>query len=98
MQNLKFGTNSNPERSKTKCNVFSKKTVYARPLYILLNNGQLPWVNQVNHLGHVLQCDNSMRIDIARKRGVFIGKMNLLSVLDWAQPALAGQLGATQWQ
>ena len=78
MRNLKFGTNSNPEKSKTKCIVFSKKTVHAQPLNILLNNDQLPWVNQVNHLGHVLQCDNSMRIDIAKKRGVFIGKMNSL--------------------
>ena len=78
-RNLKFGTNTNPEKSKTKCVVFSKKSVrVAQPLNISLNGNQLPWVHQVNHLGHVLQSDNSMRIDIARKRGIFIGKINSL--------------------
>ena len=66
-----------PEKSRTKCIVFSKKKKDLRNIGpILLNGDPLPWVHQVNHLGHVLQSDNSMQIDISRKRGIFIGKMN----------------------
>ena len=49
-----------------------------QPKNILLNGDQLPWVTQVKHLGHMLQTDNSMKIDIAQKRGAFIGKINSL--------------------
>ena len=38
----------------------------------------LPWVNQVKHLGNLLQSDNSMATDIAQKRGKYIGKANSL--------------------
>ena len=45
---------------------------------ILLNGDPLPWVQQVKHLGNVMQCDNSMKIDCTLKRGKFIGKVNSL--------------------
>ena len=61
-RNLKFGTNSDPEKSKTKCIVFAKKVKpNFKPLNILLNGDTLPWVTQVKHLGHTLQSDNSMK-------------------------------------
>ena len=88
-RNLKFGTNSNPEKSKTKCMIFKYKQSknYGHPLNIELNGYKLPWVDQVKHLGHVLQSDNSMKIDMAQKRGVFIGKMNsLLQEFHFATP------------
>ena len=78
-RNLKFGTNSDPEKSKTKCIVFAKKVKpNFKPLNILLNGDRLPWVTQVKHLGHTLQSDNSMKVDIAQKRGSYIGKINSL--------------------
>ena len=78
-KNLKFGTNADPAKSKTKCIVFSKKTkANFKPANIMLNGDELPWVTQVKHLGHMLQADNSMKVDIAQKRGAFIGKMNSL--------------------
>ena len=78
-RNLKFGTNANPDKSKTKCIVFSKKTKSNfKPANITLNGDALPWVTQVKHLGHMLQADNSMQVDVAQKRGAFIGKMNSL--------------------
>ena len=78
-RNLKFGTNADPDKSKTKCIVFLKKTKpNFKPANIKLNGDALPWVTQVKHLGHMLQADNSMRVDIAQKRGAFIGKINSL--------------------
>ena len=44
-RNLKFGTNVNPNKSKTKCVVFSKKSGReVQPCNIILNGNQLPWV------------------------------------------------------
>ena len=78
-KNLKFSTNPNPEKSKTKCIVFSKKQRDLRDIApIRLNGDPLPWVQQVKHLGNILQCDNSMKIDCTIKRGKFIGKLNSL--------------------
>ena len=78
-KNLKFSTNVDPVKSKTKCIIFSKKNKDLRDVApILLNGDPLPWVQQVKHLGNVLQCDNSMRVDCSLKRGKFIGKINSL--------------------
>ena len=78
-KSLKFSTNVDQEKSKTKCIIFSKKFVDSRKVApVLLNSDPLPWVSQVKHLGNTLQCDNSMRIDMAQKRGKLIGKLNSL--------------------
>ena len=68
-KNLKFGTNENPAKSKTKCIVFTKKPKKFENLApITLNGSDLPWVKKVNHLGCILENDNSMRADILSKR------------------------------
>ena len=78
-RNLKFGTNPNPLKSKTKCIVFSRKAKDRVNLAPILLDGQsLPWVEKVNHLGCILEQDNSMKMDVATKRGKFIGKINSL--------------------
>ena len=78
-RNLKFGTNPDPVKSKTKCLIFSKRPVkYEKYKRIMLDGNKLPWVESVKHLGHILQRDNSMRLDVAKKRGIFIGKTNSL--------------------
>ena len=43
---------------------------------IILNGDPLPWVEEVKHLGNVLQSENRMRHDVAVKRGKFIGSLN----------------------
>ena len=76
-KNLKFGTNTNPEKSKTKCIAFCKKSLDMNNLRsVSLDGVPLPWVRSVKHLGNTLQSDNSMKMDIAIKRGSFIGKTN----------------------
>ena len=79
-KNLRFSTNADPKKSKTKCLIFSKQ-VRARQdvLPILLNGDPLPWVGNVKHLGNMLQCDNSMKQDMVMKKGNFIGKVNSLA-------------------
>ena len=76
---LKFSTNVDPVKSKTKCVVFSKvKNLKDRLAPIILNGDPLPWVDRVKHLGNLLESDNSMRADCLIKRGHFIGKVNSL--------------------
>ena len=90
MKNLKFSTNVDPSKSKTKCIVFSKKRKEQLGVApVMLNGDPLPWVRQVKHLGNVLQCDNSMKIDCTLKRGKFIGKMNsLLQEFNYVDPSV----------
>ena len=77
---LKFSTNANPAKSKTKCIIFSKKPKdRENVLPIMLNGDNLPWVGEIKHLGNILECDNSMKRDVTVKRGRFIGKINSLS-------------------
>ena len=78
--NLKFSTNPDTVKSKTKCIVFSQKACDRRGLSpILLKGLPLPWVEDLKHLGNTLQSDNSMKIDISVKRGQFIGKVHSLN-------------------
>ena len=75
---LKFSTNEDPHKSKTKCIVFCKTKIRENITPIILNNNPLPWVDEVKHLGNILQSDNSMSKDCTVKRGQFIGKVNSL--------------------
>ena len=78
-KNLKFGTNPSPDKSKTKCILFTKKAKDHHNLAnVTLDGVPLPWVKKVLHLGCTLESDNSMKTDIAMKRGKFIGKVNSL--------------------
>ena len=76
--NLKFGTNDNPSKSKTKCIVFSKRKLITDPAPIILDGKNLPWVQKISHLGCILELDNLMKADLIQKRGQFIGKANSL--------------------
>ena len=76
-RNLKFGTNENPEKSKTKCIMFGKK-VSCKPKPVKLNGVTLPWVQNVKHLGNTLQQRNDMSLDMSLKKSTFIGRVNSL--------------------
>ena len=78
--NLKFSTSLDPSKSKTKCIMFSKKLRDRQNVApVLLNGDPLPWVEEVKHLGNILESDNSMARDITIKRAKLIGKLNSLS-------------------
>ena len=73
---------------KTKCIAFSQKTREIKDLAtIRLYGNDLPWVDEVDHLGCTLQSDVKMTSDIRRKRGKFIGKVNsILQELHFSPP------------
>jgi hypothetical protein len=83
--NLKFSTNIDPKKSKTKCIHFSKqKPELAK---INLNGDLLPWVDSALHVGNTLERNNSFAKDIALKRGDFIGRIHsILQELHFANP------------
>ena len=87
-KHLKFSTNVDPKKSKTKCIVFApRKKDRLNVAPIILNNDPLPWVEEVKHLGNILQSENTMKHDVAVKCGRFIGKVNsLLQDLHFAEP------------
>ena len=72
--NLQFSTNSDPAKSKTKCIHFSKKQIDLAS--IKLNGNSLIWVESGNHVGNILERDNSFTKDVRLKRGSFIGRVH----------------------
>ena len=76
--NLKFSTDPNPAKCKTKCLAFLKKE---RPLpNISLWGNNLPWVQEGIHLGNNFTTKyDGMAKDIIIKRATFISKLCELS-------------------
>ena len=72
--NLQFSTDPDPSKSKSKC-IFvcgsSKRKL--KPVPLVLNGKELPWVDSALHLGHFLHESGSMDKDIKAKRASFIG-------------------------
>ena len=75
--NLKFSTDANPTKCKTKCLAFLK---HERPLrQVQLCGNPLPWVNHGKHLGNTIENRiNGMKMDIMNKRATYIQKNNEL--------------------
>ena len=73
--NLKFSTDANPAKCKTKCLAFLARD---RPLgQVQLCGNPLPWVNHGKHLGNMLENKmNGMKKDIITKRANYISKNN----------------------
>ena len=60
--------------------IFSKKSVDKTKIVpILLDGKELPYVDTMLHLGNTLQTNNTMDIDILKKRASFIGKVHSLN-------------------
>ena len=73
--NLRFSTDINPSKCKTKCLAFLKKD---RPLQeVRLCGNTLPWVKKGKHLGNLVENKiNGMKLDIKAKRAGFIEENN----------------------
>lgn len=72
--NLVFSTDPDPKKSKTKCILFSGNHCQSLPVRVTLDDKPLPWVDRVDHLGHVLQSDGSMEADACRARASFLSR------------------------
>ena len=90
--NLKFSTDPNPAKSKTKCLYMCgpkvRQPVYPAPLQ--LYGRDLPWVEHATHLGHELHQDCNMDMDTRMKRASFI--QNSTDMQDFLSFALLGQI------
>ena len=78
--NLKFSTDPDPNKCKTKCSAFTRKAHGGARPDIRLGGNTLPWVNKFKHLGHTLTTDSDITgQDILIKRAEFINKSMELS-------------------
>lgn len=75
VHNLKFSTDVNPSKCKTKCLAFLRKERYLQPVKLCGND--LPWVTHGKHLGNTIETkSNGMKMDIRTKRAQYIEKNN----------------------
>jgi hypothetical protein len=71
--NLQFSTDPNPSKSKTKCIFVCGQAKKApKPVPLVLDGKELPWVESALHLGHILHESGSMEQDVKVKRATFI--------------------------
>ena len=66
--NMRFNTNKDVTKAKTKCIVFATKSRKDFLVPVILNGDSLPWVDNVKHLGNFLERNNSMNLDCRMKR------------------------------
>ena len=88
--NLKFSTDVDPKKSKTKCIFFGaaplRRQVLPPPLKMY--GKELPWVESALHLGHMLHQSLSMEHDVKIRRAGFIAKsVEVREQLGFAPPA-----------
>ena len=84
--NLKFSSNPDPAKCKTKCMAFVQRE---RPLpQLRLCGNPLPWVTHGKHLGNTIENKmNGMKMDIRTKRANYIEKNNeIIKEFSYAHP------------
>ena len=91
---LKFSTDKNPQKSKTKCLAFLQKEKVIRPVRLCGN--ELPWVESCVHLGNTIVTDRGREIrkqDIKNKRAAFINKTNnILQEFHFCHPKIRAKM------
>ena len=87
--NLKFSTDPNPVKSKTKCIfVCGRSKNLQKPVPLFLDGKELPWVESALHLGNALHESGSMDKDARVKRATFIREStDLRESFGFASPA-----------
>ena len=107
--NLRFSTDPDPVKSKSKCIfVCGKYKKVQKPAPLMLNGKELPWVESAVHLGHVLHESGSMDQDIKAKRATFIadstecretfGFASPVEVLRAVKVYIGSHYGSNLWQ
>ena len=73
LYNIKFSTDINPNKSKSKCiYMVGNKREMAKPAPLQLCGKDLPWVESATHLGHELHASGSMEQDAKVSRARYI--------------------------
>lgn len=87
--NISFSTDPQPSKSKTKCiYMIGKNSNMQKPKPLVLCGHDLPFVQQADHLGHVLTEVGNMEQDTEMKRAQFINSsVEVREVFKAAPPA-----------
>ena len=72
--NMKFSTDENPSKSKSKCMFLATRVRKLPPMPVKLYGECLPWVDSALHLGHTLHKSMSMEQDAKVRRARFNSK------------------------
>ena len=93
---LKFSTDRDPKKSKTKCLAFLQTDRVIRP--VKLCNLPLPWVTSCKHLGNTINTGMDIRNkDVKNKRAAYISKNNdIIQEFHFAHPSTTAQLNRIQ--
>ena len=71
--NIKFRTNPDPVKSKTKGIIFRNSNLNQEPEKIMLSGNYLPWIDGAKYLGNYVTNDiNGLQKDITQKRAKYI--------------------------
>ena len=87
--NIKFSTDADPRKSKSKC-IFmvGKANNIVKPVPLQLCGQDLPWVDTATHLGHELHCSGTMEHDSNVARARFIDQnVEVRQTFGFASPA-----------
>ena len=85
--NLEFSTDTNPNKSKSKCLFMCGSSKVKKPLPLQLYGVDLPWVTRATHLGNELSVNGTMEIDTKQKRAAFIDRsLNIREQFKFAHP------------
>ena len=88
--NIRFSTDSNPDKSKSKAIYVTgpRGDALQKPAPLLLCGRALPWVARAEHLGHALNEDGTMKHDAREKRAQFIDmSVKIRETFAFAHPA-----------
>ena len=98
---LRFSTDPNPKKSKTRCLAFLQKERNVRP--VVLCGNDLPWVSSCKHLGNTIVTTASALAgdirsqDVKIKRSAFINKNNeLIQEFHFAHPKSVSEINMIQ--
>ena len=84
--NISFLTNPDSSKSKSKCIYFTCGH-YRKPVKVVFNHQKLPWVSQVDYLGHIIHESGSQDVDCRKARGSYIGSSTeLLGIFHFCSP------------
>ena len=71
--NLKFSTDPDPQKCKTKCVAFLRRQRHLPAVFLCGN--RLPWVDHGVHLGNYFSnSDSAMKKDVVTKRAIYVQK------------------------
>ena len=95
---LKFSTDPDPKKSKTRCLAFLQKERVIKP--VVLCGNELPWVSSCKHLGNTIVTAMGGDIrhkDVMIKRAAFIDRNNdLLQEFSFAHPRTTAEVNKIQ--